>query len=253
MSFSSAQWTIPELCVWIVTGNREALNALSPRVRDSLKYVDMVHSGAYAARDRIIEAAQQGSIIITCAGESDRYRAIPDRVKLPKDFWNNAELVDAGHWEAPGAYWCVARGVDQPTTAKAFRDLLVDSSKAKEIWGPHDMTADKERAESIATGEVALRETAQRPIYQEPVTYSSDRVPSQFQDWVRMQAGATITVDMAEDAMRGARDEHGHRSGGLLAQGTGLSRDTIREWVKITVPEHQQAKQGEPPSRAKKR
>ena len=125
MSFSSAEWTIPELCVWIVTRNRAAVNELSSSVRKSLKYSDMVHSGAYAARDEVIEAAQQGTIIITCAGERDRYRSNPERVELSRDFWNNAELEDASHWEAPGSYWCVARRIDQPNTAKEYRNLLV--------------------------------------------------------------------------------------------------------------------------------
>jgi hypothetical protein len=94
----------------------------------------MLHSGAYAARDEVIEAAQQGTIIITCAGERDRYRSNPERVELSRDFWKNGELEDAGHWMAPGSYWCVARRIDQPNMAKEFHDLLVDSAKAKALW-----------------------------------------------------------------------------------------------------------------------
>jgi hypothetical protein len=40
MSFSSAEWTIPELCVWIATRSRSAVNGLSSSVRGSLKYSD---------------------------------------------------------------------------------------------------------------------------------------------------------------------------------------------------------------------
>jgi len=134
MSFSSAQWTIPELCVWIVTRSRSAVNGLSSSVRQSLKYSDMIHGGAYAARDEVIEAAQQGKIIITRAGEANRYRSNPDRISLSRDFWNNAELEDAGHWQAPGSYWCVARRIDRPNTAREFRDLLVSRDETLKEW-----------------------------------------------------------------------------------------------------------------------
>jgi hypothetical protein len=153
MSFSSAEWTIPELCVWIVTGSRTALNGLSPSVRESLKYSNMVHSGAYAARDEVIEAAQQGKIIITCAGERDRYRSNPDRTKLSRDFWNNAELEDAGSWMDPGSRSCVARRIDQPT--KEYRDLLVDSAKAKGLWPPPEPRAELATAAPAVGGSIS--------------------------------------------------------------------------------------------------
>ena len=134
MSFSSAEWTIPELCVWIVTQSRPAVNGLSPSERGSLTYSDMVHGGAYAARDEVIEAAQQGKIVITCAGEADRYQSNPERIKLSPDFWNNAELEDATHWMAPGSYECVARRIEQPNKVKEFRDLLVGADECKRNW-----------------------------------------------------------------------------------------------------------------------
>jgi hypothetical protein len=139
MSFSSAEWTIPELCVWIVTRSRAALNGLSLSVKQSLRDSDMVHNGAYAARDEVIEAAQQGKIIITCDGEANRYRSNPDRIQLPLDFWNNAELEDAGSRLDPGSYWCVARRIDQPT--KEYHGLLVNSAKAKGLWSPPEPRA----------------------------------------------------------------------------------------------------------------
>ena len=158
MSFSSAEWTIPELCVWIVTRSRVAVNGLSSSVRQSLKYSDMVHSGAYAARDEVIEAAQRGTIIITCAGERDRYRSNPDRTKLPRDFWNNAELVDAGHWQAPHSCWCVARQIGQPN--KDYHDLLVDSAKAKGLWSPPEPRAELAASAPAAGGSISpLRPT----------------------------------------------------------------------------------------------
>lgn len=134
MSFSLAQWTIPELCVWIVTGSRDAVNALTPQVRKSLKYAEMIHPGAYAARDEVVEAAQKGIITVTCAGEKNYRQSDPPRATLTTAFWGNAEIEDRGHYEAPGAYWCVAKRLDQPAGAKEFRDLLVDSAQAKSQW-----------------------------------------------------------------------------------------------------------------------
>jgi hypothetical protein len=142
MSFSSVEWTIPELCVWIVTGSRAALNGLSPSARQSLKRSDRVHSGAYAARDDVIEAAQNGKVIITGVGVIDAFSSKPERVTLPLTFWHNAELEDATHYEAPGLSWCVARWIDQTNTAKEFRDLLVDSAKAKELWSQAPRSSD---------------------------------------------------------------------------------------------------------------
>lgn len=134
MSFSSAQWTIPELCVWIVTGSRDAVNALTPRVRKSLEYANMIHQGAYAARDRVVEAAQKGEITVTCAGEPHHLRGAHPRMTLPPVFWTNAEIEDRGSWQAPGGLWCVAKRLDRPSEATEFRDLLVDSSEAKRQW-----------------------------------------------------------------------------------------------------------------------
>ena len=82
MSFSSAEWTIPELCVWIVIRSRSAVNGLPSSAREAFKYSDMLHSGAYAARDDVIEAAQQGKIIVCCAGDRTRYQSKPERMKL---------------------------------------------------------------------------------------------------------------------------------------------------------------------------
>lgn len=134
MSFSSAQWTIPELCVWIVTKDRDAVNALPPRVKESLKYAEMVHPGAYAARDQVVEAAQLDAIKITCAGERNVHGSFSPRRTLTSEFWKNAEILDRGHYEAPGSYWCVAKRVDQALGSKEFHDLLVDSAQAREWW-----------------------------------------------------------------------------------------------------------------------
>jgi hypothetical protein len=177
----------------------------------------MVHSGAYVARDEVIEAAQQGKIIITCAGERDRYRSNPDRTKLSRDFWNNAELVDAGHWQAPGSSSCVARRIDQP--AKEFRDLLVGSAKAKEVWSPAEPSAELATAAPADTNWVGMK------------------APPEFLTWAKEQkkAGKVVTYGKAEEAMKAALP-------------TPPGRATLRAWIK-DLPDTERAKRGTPPAK----
>jgi hypothetical protein len=82
-------------------------------------------------------------------------------------------------------------------------------------------------------------------------TYSRERVPEEFKTWARDQhkAGIIITADLAEDAMRGPKNNAGRRTAGLLVEGTGLSRETIRAWVR-TLDAEWVAKQGVPPARS---
>ena len=105
MSFSSGQWAIPELCVWIVTRNRASVNGLRDPDSGSLKDIDRVHRGAYAARDDVVAAAQNSRITITCAGK-------PDRRALSAQFWKDAEIADSNAgWMAEFApmWWPDAR------------------------------------------------------------------------------------------------------------------------------------------------
>lgn len=93
---------------------------------------------------------------------------------------------------------------------------------------------------------------AELPTYRPAASYSASAVPNQFTRWAeeRNRGGVIITAPMAEDAMRGPKNENGDRAGGLLAEGTGLSRETIRAWV-ATLPNEWRARRGEPPSRTK--
>jgi hypothetical protein len=90
----------------------------------------------------------------------------------------------------------------------------------------------------------------QPPTYAPVVTYSPDRVPQEFTAWAYEEhtAGNLITERLAMDAMCGKKNAAGTRTGGRLIHGKGLSRDTVRAWIK-TVPPHWVAKRGEPPSR----
>jgi hypothetical protein len=108
--------------------------------------------------------------------------------------------------------------------------------------------------EELAEAEAAHRATkGQRPIYEKPPVYFLTEVPAQFKAWAKEQrdAGKTITLGRAQDAMRGRKDSDGKRTRGLLAPGRGLSRETIDAWVK-SLPEEHRAKRGEPPSRLRR-
>lgn len=127
-----------------------------------------------------------------------------------------------------------------------WRDALAD---------PPLITNGRPAPTDPATGPLAGPPTGspRAPTYASPITYSADKVPEQFQEWARAQhdAGIVITADNAEDAMRGAKGRNGHRSGGRLVHGTGLSRETIRAWMK-TLPDGWCATRGESPTRRKR-
>lgn len=159
MSFSSAQWTIPELCVWIVTKDRDAVSALAPQAKRSLKNTEMICRGAYSARDRVVEAAQRRVITVTCAGERDRYNSQPPRKTLMPDFWSNAEILDShAGWMADFAPRLVARRVDQPN--KEYDDLLVSSAEALKEWPVSVPAEPQPRPEIIESAAVALNDSA---------------------------------------------------------------------------------------------
>lgn len=102
----------------------------------------------------------------------------------------------------------------------------------------------------LELAEPRLATPPRRATYASPATYSAGEVPEQFMAWAkdRRENEVIITVDLAEDALRGPKDRAGNRTGGMLVQGTGLSRETIRAWVK-TLPAGWRAVRGEPPSR----
>lgn len=88
------------------------------------------------------------------------------------------------------------------------------------------------------------------PTYTPPPIYNPDMAPNEFLAWVEDQqkAGTIITVDMAENAMRGPKNAAGGRAGGLLRPGKNLARNTIRKWVKA-LPAGVRADKGTPPRR----
>ena len=137
MSFSSASWTVPELCVWIAIRDKGALNNLASVARKSLKSADLVHPGAYAARDEVLAAAQDGRITITCQREPNRgidpSGTRDARMALTKTFWSGAELDDATSHLGSGARWCVARPV-HARDGRAYRELLVSRDEVLKEW-----------------------------------------------------------------------------------------------------------------------
>lgn len=131
-------------------------------------------------------------------------------------------------------------GDDAPTAE------LVDYDPSAEVMNRHNETSERQRVPRPAVGSL--------PTYSPEPTYSPGNAPDEFKSWADEQhsEGIVITVAAAEDAMRGPQDENGNRFGGRLRQGVGLSRDTIREWVK-TLPDGWYALRGETPSRKRKR
>lgn len=210
MSFSSAQWTIPELCVWIVTGRKEAVNALSREARESLELAEIIHPGAYAARDEVVEAAQADSIRITCNGQRNFHGTISSRRMLTPDFWKYAEIEDRGGW-------CIARRIDQPTADNEFHDLLVDSDRAKVLWSP----AETPRKES------------------DPAPASEDSpVPREFVAWANIEhaSGRLITESGATEAM-------------TVGMGKAPGRNELRRWL-ATLDASWRAVRGTPPPKS---
>jgi hypothetical protein len=117
---------------------------------------------------------------------------------------------------------------------------MVSRGEALKEWPPRAPAAEQEPA-------------SQFPSYPDPVVYSAENVPEQFNAWARSQrdVGTIITEDLAQDAMRGRKNVKGERAGGLLTAGRGLSRDTIRAWIN-TLQSDWVADRGVPPSRSRK-
>src|SRR5262249_43441222 len=135
-----------------------------------------------------------------------------------------------------------------------WRDALADPPV---ITRTEDTPANDQPADAAvvaaASPTASPTEPPRAPTYASPITYSANKVPDQFHVWARAQheAGIVITADNAEDAMRGPKDRNGHRSGGQLVPGVGLSRETIRAWMK-TLPDGWCATRGESPTRRKR-
>jgi hypothetical protein len=153
---------------------------------------------------------------------------------------NNALETSDGHlrWSAVMVELATEPGQAHPDACPAADELPIL---------PND---DGKHYAAQVAAPAPLAQSAQLPTYPPAVTYSADRVPEEFTRWAHDQhkADILITEDRAQDAMRGPEDDAGHRRGGLLIQGVGLSRDTIRKWVS-SLPEGWRAKQGVPPSR----
>jgi hypothetical protein len=154
MSFSSSQWTLPELCVWIVTRSRASVNSLPDPDVGSLKDVDRVHLGAYAARDDVVAAAQIGSITITCAGK-------PDRQALSAQFWKDAEIADSdAGWMADFAPMLVARRADR--TGEEYYALRVGSGDALALWPAPRSSVEHSAGASMPIAAVGARAAGRR-------------------------------------------------------------------------------------------
>jgi hypothetical protein len=143
-----------------------------------------------------------------------------------------------GHLHRKGQDWLQARGIK---TEAQFEEAFKCEFQLLSAGGADD-------------GVIGSRSgQPQTPTYPISQTYSASAVPKQFTQWAEAQnrAGVIITAPLAEDAMRGPKNENGVRTGGLLPEGTGLARDTIRKWVK-ELDSSWRAEHGVPPSRSSK-
>ena len=116
--------------------------------------------------------------------------------------------------------------------ADCWRDLRLLPEDARRVW-PAEGSADAAPSPSIPA---TASQSAASPTYAPDVKYSPDKVPDQFTALAPEQheARVVITEALAQDAMRGAEDRDGNRSGGLLAPGAGQVRETddqIRDWM----------------------
>jgi hypothetical protein len=253
-----AWWSVPQAAVWISTRSDKAV----VEAAGDLALYDAIRRRNLRRMSPLLPVSVDGSLPIQLeAAPHDLCRAAcTERLKIKGSKWGTEESetvpIAAGfsvvdRYEEREGY-CRATIVD-PASAigeigynyqytNYWKHLYVSAAECRACWPPSIPVEEW-------SGERTSSTAATAPTYKEPVTYFTDRAPIQFLDWARSQhdAGKLITVPAAEDAMRGAEDEHGIRPGGLLIQGPGLSRDTIREWVKNELPEGWQAKQGAAP------
>lgn len=228
MSFSSAQWTVPELCVWIVTRSREAINALPPKVKASLRYAEMVHPGAYAARDEVVEAAQADVIRITCAGQRNFHGTVSPRRTLTADFWKNAEIEDRGHWQSPGSYWCVAKRVDGSGNASEFSDLLVDSVQVKERWTSEAAPKGTARAADVEQNPEGGPVTPRRSGRQ-----TTKATQAEHDEWMKARVKKLITAGLQSNT---PEDEEAAKAEPPEGLGIRSVRERVREARRVHAP-----------------
>ena len=192
MSFSSAEWTIPELCVWIETRNARTVSGLPPGAQDVLQYMAHYCPAAYGRRDEIIQAGQEGAV--TVAGPGGR--------PLLQSSWNNAEIEDTF---AFGAARCVV------SSGQAILSVRprVSRAVALERWG--------ERHAQVGL----TPKDGEQLVSHSTTSWDADYPPPQFHQWVteclsrRQPISQTNAVAWA---------------GTLLAPKPG--RDMVNRWVR---------------------
>jgi hypothetical protein len=130
MSFNSTDWTIPELCVWIATRSEERVNTLTPAERDSIDEANLAVPGAWAARDKVILAAQGDHLTVTCRRDPDPILpgSPATRAELSPAFWKVAEIGDYG------TGWTLARRCVARANGQLFKDLRAKRIEALSEW-----------------------------------------------------------------------------------------------------------------------
>jgi hypothetical protein len=243
-------WTVPQAIAWIV-GRSELSVERVAGVRTLYTTQQRLLGVQPASRgdqppislDRaplvLIQAARSGRLTIKgcLTGTAELKPAPVGSLSAPRlcDRDGDSCLEDNSPFANRSSYW---------------KDLWVYAEECMNQW-PAPLGARSDGANDVVIG--GSGEQGQIPTYLAAPKYSTTAVPEQFMKWAEEQhhSGTIITVPMAGDAMRGPKSENGaRRIGGQLAAGTGLSRETIRAWVK-TLPSDWYAHQGVPPFRKK--
>jgi hypothetical protein len=164
------------------------------------------------ARHELLDALRSNKLIAI-----GRTNGVGDTSQIKPEVWPGLALYDEPG-KGPG-HGVVAKPEDfLNPCATWFDEVSLAADEVRRIWPEHDAT---------------------QPTYVSRARYSPDEVPDQFKEWAQAQynTGATITEARAVKAMRES-----------LVPGLGLSRETVRKWVK-SLPPDWVAKRGTPPPR----
>jgi len=218
MSFSSADWTIPELCVWIVERSKEAINKLSQAERSSLDSADRVCLGAYAARDDVISEAQEGRLSVF-GRRALRTAREQVRESLTPIFWKSAEILPAD-WVSGGVRHVVARSIGEGNSS-GYTDLLVSSAQAQEIWERQPMVTSD--GANTTSAEAAM-----------PTTFGGAPAECDVTWWNVVQAAVWIEAKDPE-AVSWVGPEVGLATGEQVIPGSSLYRAHLYATVAATA------------------
>jgi hypothetical protein len=262
----TARWSVAQACMWIGTRDEAQANGLNRRCTIfeagfTIFEGDLTPSQSQAleagapdaniddgtldgmaqrklvwdARHDLLDALRSNKLIAI-----GRANGMGDTVQINPELWPGLTLCDEPG-DRPGR-GVVARPEDGLNlSATWFDEVSRAVDDVRRIWpanppAEHSVTLTAEEGEQPTKVEP---KTASSPTYSSRGRYSPDKIPDQFREWALAQhnAGVTITAALVLEAMRES-----------LVPGVGLSRETVRKWVK-SLPTDWVAKRGTPLSR----